>query len=279
MAGGGAQNFQAGMQRGGQGMNQPQNGAPMQTGQQGAPMQGGGPNVFQQANRSLTGAVRGTREAMNYNPMQITPNTLAGQNLNPYMNPFQQQVTDQTMRQLGQQQAGAINNLDAAASAAGAFGGSRHGVALGETNRGYADAQAQTLAGLNSANFQQAQQGATFDVNNRNQAQQFNSNQGLAGQNLNLAAAGQLGNLSNLGFGQGMQINNQQAQQGAQQQALQQMLMNQAMQQFGGFTGAPAQSVAQLLGGVGGVPYGTTGTNRTTNQPGLFDYLSLGLSL
>jgi hypothetical protein len=254
-------------------------GGQMQGGQQ-QPMQGGGrPNVFQQANRSLTGAVRGTREAMNYNPMQVTPNTLAGQNLNPYMNPFQRQVTDQTMRQLGQQQAGAINNLDAAASAAGAFGGSRHGVALGETNRGYADAQAQTLAGLNSANYGQAQQGAMFDVNNRNQAQQFNSNQGLAGQNLNLAAAGQLGNLSNLGFGQGMQINNQQAQQGAQQQALQQALMNQAMQQFGGFTGAPAQSVAQLLGGVGGVPYGTTGTNRTTNQPGLFDYLSLGLSL
>jgi hypothetical protein len=216
-----------------------------------------------------------------------------------------------------------MNNLDAQASAAGAFGGSRHGVAMGETNRGYADTQASTLAGLNSANFQQAQQAGMFDAGVRNQNSQFNAanqnatnqfnsandmtmnqfnasgrnnmnqfnasnnlqaqgmNQqaGLAGQNLNMAAAGQLGNLSNLGFGQGMQINNQQAQQGAQQQALQQALMNAAMQQFGGFTGAPAQSVAQLLGGVGGVPYGTTGTNRTTNQPGLFDYLSLGLSL
>jgi hypothetical protein len=242
-------------------------------------MQGGRPNVFQQANNSLTGAVRGTREAMNYNPMQVNPATLSGQNLNPYMNPYQQSVTDQTMRQLNRQQAMDMNNLDAQASAAGAFGGSRHGVAMGETNRGYADVQAQTLAGLNSGNFQQAQQGAMFDVNNRNQAQGMNQQAGLAGQNLNMAAAGQLGNLSNLGFGQGMQINNQQAQQGAQQQALQQMLMDQAQQQFRGFTGAPAQSAGQMLGGVGGVPYGTTGTQNTTRQPGLFDYLSLGLSI
>ena len=269
MAGGGA--IQPG--------NQPMQGnARIAQGGQQQPMQGG-PNVFQQANNSLGGAVRGTREAMNYNPMQVTPNTLAGQNLNPYMNPFQRSVIDTTMQGLNRQQAMDMNNLDAQASSAGAFGGSRHGVAMGETNRGYADVQAQTLAGLNSANFGQAQQGAMFDAGIRNNAQQFNSNQGLAGQNLNLAAAGQLGNLSNLGFGQGMQINNQQAQQGAQQQALQQALMNAAMQQFQGFTGAPAQSAAQLLGGVGGVPYGTTGTQNTTRQPGIFDYLSLGLSL
>jgi hypothetical protein len=192
-------------------------------------------------------------------------------NINAYMNPYQQQVIDTTMNGLADQQARTMNDLDAQASAAGAFGGSRHGVAMGTTNAGYADAQAETLANLNAANYTQA-------ANLGMTAAGANQNAELVGANLNLNAAGQLGNLSNLGFTQGMTINGQQAAYGAQQQAAAQQLIDAAKEQYSGFTGAPAQSLAALLAGMSGVPAGG-GTSTTTSTPGATDFLSILLGL
>lgn len=240
-------------------------------------------NVFQGSANALNAGTNAAMGASTYQPMNVSaqPINMGRGSVNPYMNPYQQQVTDTTMRGLADAQAQTMNGLDAQASAAGAFGGSRHGVAMGESMGNYADTQAATLAGLNSQNFMNAQnmafqtqaanQGATM------QAQMANQGAGLAGAGLNLSAAGQLGNLSNLGFGQGMAINGQQAAQGAQIQAMQQALVNASKGQFAGFTGAPVQSVGLQTGAVGTVPYGQTGTQ--SYQPGLFDYLSLGLGM
>ena len=270
-----------------------------------------GPNVFDQSALALERATRGARGAMNYDPTMVNPasanisnaglSTLGGSNLSQYMNPYQQSVIDTTMNGINQDQMMAQNNLDAQASAAGGFGGSRHGVAMGTQAGEYADTKAGTLAGLNSQNFQQAQQGAMFDAGMANNMSQFNTGQtnagnqfnaglnqqgqianqnaGLAGAGLNLAGSAGLGNLSNLGFSQGMQINGQQATYGAQQQQLSQDIMDAAMAQWAGFTGAPAQSAGILAGGAGSVPYGTSGTNTTTSEPGLMDYYSLILGL
>jgi len=211
------------------------------------------PNVYTTSANALNTGVNAATGAATYAPTTA--------NLQPYMNPYQQSVIDTTMQGLNQQQMQTQNSLDAAASAAGAFGGSRHGVAMGETNGQYADTQASTLANLNSQNYNQALA-----------AQQ-------ATQNINLQGASQLGSLSNLGFSQGQAINAQQAAYGAQQQAAAQMLMDQAMAQFGGWASAPAQSAGLMAGGVSQVPYSTTGTATQTQTPGLFDWLSLGLSV
>jgi len=243
------QDIRAGMQQ-----PAPMQPAPMQPNQTPAmTTQPAGPNVFDQSAGALQGGMNAASNVANYAPTSA--------NLQPYMNPYQRSVTDATMNGLRQQQQQTMNGLDAQASGAGAFGGSRHGIAMGETNGQYADTQAQTLAGLNSQNYNQALG-----------AQQ-------ATQGLNLQGAGQLGNLSNLGFSQGMQINGQQASQGAQQQAMQQQLVNAALEQFRGLTGAPMQSAQIMNGGVNNVPYSTTGTATQTQTPGLFDWLSLGLSV
>jgi len=73
----------------------------------------------------------------------------------------------------------------------------------------------------------------------------------------------------------GQTIQDRMDQQGVMQQALQQQLINEAKGQYAGYTGAPAQSLQYLLQAVGGAP--AVGTVEKGFEPGLFDYLSLGL--
>jgi hypothetical protein len=227
-------------------------------------------NVFQQSAGALNSGIGTATGVAGYQPMMINP-AAVNANTQAYMNPYTGAVIDTTMQGLADQQAVAMNNLDAQASAAGAFGGSRHGVAMGETAGQYADAQAEALANLNYQGYTTAQNAAM-------QGALANQQAGLAGAGLNLDAANTLGNLSNLGFGQGMAINNQQSMQGAQIQAMNQALIDAAKMQYAGFTGQPNQQLAMLLGG-SQVPTGNTQTGSQSYNPGLFDYLSLGMSI
>ena len=79
--------------------------------------------------------------------------------LDPYLNPFQQQVIDQTMQELDRRGATAQQDLAGQAQQAGAFGGSRFGVQGAELGRGLQDARAQALTQLNQQNYGQAMQG------------------------------------------------------------------------------------------------------------------------
>jgi len=105
-------------------------------------------------------------------------------------------------------------------------------------------------------------------------ADQFNVTSGLQGQQQRLGAAGQLADISNLGFGMGQTVTNNLATQGAQQQALQQALMDTARQNYAGYTNQPAQSIGYASQALGAAPVPQTVTN--SRQPGLFDYLTLG---
>jgi hypothetical protein len=64
-------------------------------------------------------------------------------------------------------------------------------------------------------------------------------------------------------------------QQGALQQALQQQLIDAARAQYGGFVGAPQQSLGLPLAAAGAADMGQR-TTTETRKPGLFDFLSLG---
>lgn len=125
------------------------------------------------------------------------------------------------------------------------------------------------------ANQAALNQAAQFGSSQNLQAQLANQQAGLSGSQQRLQAGSQLGNLANLGFGMGQTIQNRMDTQGAMQQALQQQLINAGKQQFAGYTGAPASSLQYLLQAVGGSP--SVGTTTQQKNPGLFDYLSLGL--
>jgi hypothetical protein len=79
--------------------------------------------------------------------------------LDAYMNPFQQSVIDATMSELNKQGQLAESQLATQAQQAGAFGGSRFGVAQAELGENLQDARARALAQLNLQNFGQAQAG------------------------------------------------------------------------------------------------------------------------
>lgn len=204
-------------------------------------------NVNQAAAGGLQQAMQGTQQAM------------AGPNIGQFMNPYTSMVTGQTLTDLERQRQMAVNTTGAQATQAGAFGGSRHGVAEALTNEGFARQGAQTFGNLQQQGFNTALGAA--------QAQQGTL----------MSGAAQLGQLGNQAFNTGRTISQDQMQQGLMQQGLQQTLIDAARGQYAGFTGAPQQSLSLPLAALGAAPVPQTTTQ--SKQPGLFDYLSLGLSL
>lgn len=75
----------------------------------------------------------------------------------PFMNPFEQEVIDQSLADIRRQGDIAMQNVRAQAVGAGAFGGSRSAIAEQELNRNILDQQARTAAQLRAAGFTQAQ--------------------------------------------------------------------------------------------------------------------------
>lgn len=169
-----------------------------------------------------------------------------GPNIGQFFNPYTTEVINQSLADLERQRQTQINATGAAASQAGAFGGSRHGVAEAQTNLGFGQQGAQMASNLRQQGFNTALQAA--------QNQQQTQSQ-LAGQ----------------GFGFGQAINNQQAAQGAQVQAMNQALIDAARGQYGGFTGAPANSLQMILNALGSMP--NQSTTKQTQNPGLFGIL------
>ncbi len=218
-------------------------------------------NVNQASAGALQQSMQGAQGGMGFQAGQ-----LAGTNLNPYTNPYENQVVQQTLTDLGGAQEQQLNQIGANATAAGAFGGSRHGVAEAEARKGFADTAAQTVSGLRQSGYSQAQQAAQGDIANRMQAQ-----------SMRMGAGAQLGQLGNQAFNTGQTLQQNQMQQGLMQQGLQQSLIDAARGQYQGFTNAPTASLAAPLAALGQTPNQSTTTQDT--KRGLFDYLALGASV
>lgn len=106
------------------------------------------------------------------------------QGMGAYSNPWEDQVVGSAMADLERARQGAISSGEVDAAAAGAFGGSRHGVADAQTNEAFLR-QAGDLSGqLRSQGFQFAAGQGQTDAARAMQA-------GMANQNADLAAMGQ----------------------------------------------------------------------------------------
>lgn len=125
---------------------------------------------------------------------QYNPNAV-----NAFMNPYQQNVIDSAMSEINRQRDMTAQQNNAQAVARGAFGGSRQAVQQAELERNTGQLRNQTMAGLLSSGFNQAQ---TASMNAYEQAQRRNLDVGNAyGQ-----FAGLQGNLANQQFGIGRDI-------------------------------------------------------------------------
>ena len=160
------------------------------------------PNALQQTgwnnaqnlspNSAIAEGMNGTRGFLNYSPDQVSADQLASTDLSPYMNPYTSGVIDTSLADLGRARDMAITGGNSAATFAKAFGGSRQGVADAETNRGFLDTAAQTVANLRNQNFGQAQDAARYDITNRLNTATGNADRNLAGAGLRFGAARQL---------------------------------------------------------------------------------------
>lgn len=143
---------------------------------------------------------QGTFQSLsNYSAPQVSAGQLSNTDLSPYMNPFQQDVINSTLGEFQQGNALGLNALRAS-TPSGAFNGSRQGVAEGQLTSDNLRTLASTLAGLNTANFSQAQGAAGQDIASRLQAAIANqgASQNAAGINLNAAQAGSSANLNDI---------------------------------------------------------------------------------
>jgi hypothetical protein len=224
-------------------------------------------NIYQQAQQGLARANQATTAGTNFSPMAITAPTTA--TMDKYNNPYETGVIDQNLADIERSRLLAQNQMGASATAANAFGGSRHGIAQAESNTGFAERAAAMSGQLRQQGYSQAQQMAR-------QAQMANQQAQMAGQAQRMGSANQLGNLANMGFGMGQTMNNQMNQQGTQQQALQQAIIDSAKQRYQGYVNAPQQALNLPLTALGAAPYPQSEASSKGYSPGLFDYLTLG---
>ena len=110
---------------------------------------------------------------------QLGTNVLAGAQFAPtaavikqFEDPYQRLVTDEAIKEIDRQAAIAQNKLAGEAVRAGAFGGSRFGIAQSELARSAQDLRSRRIFEDMSRNFQQAQQAAQTANQQRTQAAQ-----------------------------------------------------------------------------------------------------------
>jgi hypothetical protein len=179
---------------------------------------GAAPTDFSQAQGTLgqgIGALQGA--AQMYDPSSAQR----------FMNPFQQQVIDESIRQINRQGDISRQNLQAQATRAGAFGGSREGVQRAELERALTEQRNAAIVGGLSQGYNQAS-GQAQQAFEQQQGRQLAQAQGLQ------SAAGLQGQFGQTG----------------QQQALQQA---QALQGIGGLYGQQSLQQAQLGQGAAGL--------------------------
>lgn len=151
------------------------------------------------ASRDVTGAAV-TQEALGAiapqaraNIRDVNAGSFLNQNIQAYMNPYTQAVTEQSLADLERSRKLQQQQTSAQATAAKAFGGSRQGVAEAETNRAFDENAARLVAQQNAAAYQAAQQASEADLARSMQAQQLNQAQDLATTQQSLQLAGQFG--------------------------------------------------------------------------------------
>lgn len=231
---------------------------------------------------------------------QISAGSIAGTDLNQYMNPYIGSVVDTTMEEIRRQ--GDIANLGikANATAAGGFGDARHGVAEAELRGRQQQLQNQAMAQLMMGGYDRATALAGEDIANDLRAQlynqaanleagRFNIDTDLTAQRVNQAAnleaerfnqTGQLdaaGLLGNLAAGQqDMDLAELAAlwDIGAQEQGMAQSNFDLMYQDWLNQRDFPLQQIERRLSAIQGRPFSTTvsssapGPNQTAQDIG-----------
>ena len=184
-----------------------------------------------------------------------TPQTMPGMDRSAYMNPYMDQVADRTMLDMDRQRQLMQQGIGDQAARGGAFGGSRHGVAEAETNRGFGDLFGNQMAQLRMAGF-----------DNASGLMQGDANRAMQGQQLNLAGAGMLGQLGSLQQNLGLTGASALQNLGSQQQQFSQ-------QQMDAIRNLPMEQQQYIMQVMQANPGGGGGMINTGGTPGSSGFL------
>ena len=160
----------------------------------GADMIGAGSNVISEGKDVVTGAL-GSLDPARQRVDQGMTQTAAG-GMATYQNPYEDQVVQASMRDIGNRGLELQNTLGAQAQKAGAFGGSRHGIAEAELAKGTQQQMLDQAAKLRAQGFNTALGASQADLGRQ---------LGAAGQSAGIAgqAAGMGGQISGMGSAMG----------------------------------------------------------------------------
>jgi hypothetical protein len=214
---------------------------------------------------TLNDAMLAAGKSAGYTPTDVS-SRLMGQNFADYMNPYTDQVVDTTMQDMERQRQMAMGNIAGSAQAANAFGGSRHGIAESETNRGFADEMGQISAQLRDQGFNTAMQGFMGDSALMQQGDIANQAAGLDANQQSQSASALLAALSGQERDQAFGDAQMMVDLGAEQQGMAQSELGLAYQQFTEKQDHPLRQLETLMAAYGISPQisGTT-TNTTQN--------------
>jgi hypothetical protein len=148
------------------------------------------------ASQNYADATKGFSTTPQYGQAAVNYGVQGAQAYNPnmaaqYMNPYQEQVTQNAMKEMQRQAAIQGQGLNAQAVKSGAFGGSRQGVQQTELGRNLYDIQSQRIFQDYANNYNQAQTASMNAFQNQQARAQNVGNLALgAGQLANASAAG-----------------------------------------------------------------------------------------
>lgn len=224
------------------------------------------------------------------------PSFLTG-NVDAYMNPYISNVENAALQRLEGATKQAVNRIGDQARAAGAFGGSRQGIAEGTALGEAARSAGELSANLRSQGFNQAaalmqadqqramqaalaNQAAGITTGQTNldammraqlanqqanmQAQLANQSAGLQGANLRMGAAGQLGTLAQQAQAARLQDASVLEGIGGARQAQQQALLDEAYARWNEQRNYPIEMLNMRLGATSATPYSATSTTQST---------------
>lgn len=209
-----------------------------------------------------------------------------------YMSPYAESVIESGLRDLGGAQQVALGQQQARAQKAGAFGGSRHGIAEAETRKAYGQQAADLIARERANAFRQAQQAAQFDITGQQQRALsqagFEQQANLANQQAAIQSAGVRARAAaGLGATAGQQLQSQLAGLGAQMQAgeagrgLNQAALDAMYAEFARQQDFPLTGLNALATAASGIPsgYGTTTQSYGGLGPALGAVGSFGMGM
>ena len=213
--------------------------------------------------QGLTMAQQGAQ----YTPDQIQTQNFTDADISGYMNPYMENVIGNALSDIERREMASAENIDAQASKASAFGGSRQAIQQAENTRNFTEIAAKTAAELRSQGYEDAANRVQADAQRQLMADQYNQSAGLRGADMRARSAAQIADMAGQLSDADLRAYGLESQYGQTQRELEQAqldaMYNEAIRQY---DDAYRRSNIEL-GILGGTPQ-IVDSNRTTTESG-----------